>query len=176
MNNLTDNIYYGTVLHQQNDPKRGGACSLPLVANKERFCTDVTFPVFSTTIFVWNKNTPESSGDGIEFYSEPFGWNSGARAGKNFLAKSTINNFWKDWSQSLVFDYNNVDQPEEYKTRFTNFQQQPGSIRVKGSYLVGLYSQSWYCQIFLADVPNLNEMEFVAQKNSVDIVNILPVK
>ena len=176
LNNLADSVFYGVIAHQQNDPKRGGACSRPLTANKERFCIDATFPIFSSTIFVWNKNTPESSGDGIEFYSEPFGWNSGAKAGKNFLNKSVIKNFWNDWAANLIFDYNNVDRPEEYKKLYTNFNLHPGSIRVKGSYLVALYSQQYYCQVFLADVPNLNEMEFVAQKNSVDGVTIIPVR
>ena len=176
LNNSADNISYGAVFHQQTDPKRGGACSRPLAANKERFCVDATFPIFSATIFVWNENTPESSGDGIEFYSEPFGWNSGAKAGKNFLDKSAIKNFWEAWAENLVFNYDNVDRPEQYKKLYTNFHLHPGSIRVKGSYLAALYSQNWYCQVFLADVPNLNEMEFVAQKNNVDAVVVIPTK
>ena len=178
LNDIANSNLYGTILHQADNPMRGGICSNILMANKERVCFDSDFPVFSSSIFVWNFKNPDTSGDGIEFYSEPFGWNSGAKAGKNFLDKSAIKNFWQSWAKDIVFNYDNVDQNPEYKKLYQNFQQHPGSIRVKGNYLVVLYSQNpWsYCQVFYADVNNLNEMEFVARKNNIDVVNIVPTR
>jgi len=189
VNDLSKDIIYSAIFHQQNDPTRGGICSVPLGANKERACINLSkkdnpttpenenFPISSASIYQWNFKTPESSGDGIEFYSEPFGWNSGAKAGKNFINKSVIKNFWNSWTITLFFDYNNVDRPEEYQKLYTNFRERSGSIRVKGNYVVAIYSeQNSYCQVFYADVPNLNEMEFVAKKNILDSVFVIPTK
>jgi hypothetical protein len=180
VNDIENFTIYGAILHQQNDPKRGGFCTNPMMAIKERVCTNVksaeTFSAFSADIFVWNHLFSETSGDGIEFYSEPFGWNSGAKAGKCFIGKKEISNFWTMNAGYLLFDYSNVDRPQLYKDLYTTFKIKPGSIRVKGGYLVALYSQSWYCQVFYADVPNLNEMEFVAQKNNIDNVIIIPTR
>jgi hypothetical protein len=189
VNDLSKDIIYSAIFHQQNDPTRGGICSVPMGANKERVCINLSkkddpitpenenFPISSVSIYQWNFKTPESSGDGIEFYSEPFGWNSGAKAGKNFINKSVIKNFWNSWTINLFFNYDNVDRPEEYKKSYTNFRERSGSIRVKGSYVVAIYSeQNSYCQVFYADVPNLNEMEFVAKKNVLDSVFVIPTK
>jgi hypothetical protein len=33
-----------------------------------------------------------------------------------------------------------------------------------------------YCQTFYRDIPNLNEMEFVATKNSIDWIDVVPIK
>jgi hypothetical protein len=180
VNDIANNVRYGTILHQGNDPERGGMCSGPTIdlnnIDKTRTCLDVTFPVSSASLFVWNGKTPETSGDGIEFYSEPFGWNSGAKAGKSFLDKNIIRNFWWSESQRLIFDYTNVDRPQEYTQSYINFQQHPGSIRIKGNYFVIIYSQNFYCQVFKKDVPNLNEMEFVAVQNKIDYIDVIPTK
>ena len=193
VNDIASNIRYGAIFHDDDDPTRGGFCS-PVILyrdiNKQRACLD-DIPVSSSAdIFVWNAKTPETSGDGIEFYSEPFGWNSGAKAGKYFLCqkangRNTCNgaiggNYWYDDSQNLVFNYTNVDRPQEYTQLYTNFQQRPGSIRIKGDYLVVLFSlvgENQYCQTFFyKDVPNLNRMEFITAKNQIDTIDVIPIK
>lgn len=195
VNDVNNDIRYGAMFHDSEDPTRGGFCSLPLFhtnISQQRYCMGGIPVSSSVNIFVWNGKTPETSGDGIEFYSEPFGWDSGAKAGKCFLSQKSnqnndtlcknlglIGNYWDDNAQKLSFDYTNVDRPPEYKQLYANFRQHPGSIRVKGSYLVVLSSmvgQNSYCQTFLEDTPNLNEMEFIAAGNNVDIVDVMPIK
>ncbi len=195
VNDIANDIRYGTIFHDTDDPTRGGFCSLAFFSpdtGKQRACFNGIPVSSSVDIFAWNGKTPETSGDGIEFYSEPFGWNSGAKAGKCFLSQKDnqnnatlcnnlglISNYWDDDAQKLSFDYTNVDRPPEYKQLYINFRQHPGSIRVKGNYLVilnSLVGQNQYCQTFYKDVPNLNEMEFIAAENNVDIVDVIPIK
>jgi hypothetical protein len=162
--------------------------------NPSEKCYNVTFNgssinASSIDIFTRNFTNPETSGDGIEFYSEPFGWSSGAKAGKCFLSqKAGQSNFTQCsslgavetnlvvYTQDMAFDYTNVDRPQEYKQLYTNFQKRPGSIRIKGNYLVALYAQNYYCQTFYKDIPNLNEMEFTAQGNNITSISVIPTK
>lgn len=181
VNDIPNNIRYGAILHQSDDPERGGICSRPIIdpdqINITRTCTNVTMPVSSANLFIWNGKTPETSGDGIELYSEPFGWNSGAKAGKKFITKDIIRNSFESQTQLLLFNYLGVDRPEEYIQSYTNFQQRPGSIRINGKYLVALYAEDFYCQVFDEnEVPNLDKREFVVMQNKVDYVNIIPTK
>lgn len=193
VNNPLNDIRYGAIFHEPDDPTRGGYCSSPLMTeeNTTEKCIDIDTYVepSSVTIFLWNAQKPDSSGDGIEFYSEPFGWQSGQRAGKCFLSQKsnqdnptlcndlgTIGNLWFNTSDYLEFDYTNVDRPPEYRQSYLNFKIRPGSIRINGNYLVVLYNQHIYCQAFYRDVPNLNEMELVTVYNKIDQVYIIPTK
>jgi hypothetical protein len=94
VNDLPNDIRFGVIFHQENDPTRGGVCTMPLMQTNDEFCQDVSINASSADIFVWNSQNPDASGDGIEFYSEPFGWQSGAKAGKNILAKDVIKDYW----------------------------------------------------------------------------------
>ena len=79
----------------------------------------------------------------------------------------------------MNFLWTNVDQPPAYQTMCKTFQSCPGSIDIKGSYLVGLYStpSSNYCQTFTENVANLNTEPILGAGNlstSFDKIYIIP--
>lgn len=270
---------FGAVFHGADDNTRGGLCNMPIYSSGNMDCIGGISVSTSVDIFKWNNSDPTSSGNGIEFYGETFGWNSSQNAGKCFIKQvssqedatatcdniSPINDRFVKPTKDLVFDYTNVERTQEYKNLYKTFQQHPGSIRIKGNYLVAIYStgagacgngrpfkfctdgtqactcsgsdgpcgngqlmqtcpngtescncpstgtgtcqttnpnqpgycagggtcvagactnggstgssgNSLYCQTFTKDVPNMNEMEFVAKKNIIDSVHIIPIK
>jgi hypothetical protein len=193
VNDLSNDTRFGAIFHEADDPTRGGFCTGPMKSGaneQESQCLTLQGITGATSvdIFMWNAKTPETSGDGIELYSEPFGWQSGAKAGKCFIdqknnqtnttpcASFKINQLWTGSAQNLIFDYTNVDRPQEYQQAYKNFYQRSGSIRVKGNYLVVLYGDFLYCQTFYKDIPNLNEIEFTAQGNKIGAINVIPIK
>lgn len=167
----------------------------------------------SADIFVVNKNA--GSGNGVVFYSKPTGWdtnNQGHRqAGFLQVSDSDItkglNNkvFWQD-TKKICFNYTNIDAPDPYQYKCSggtcgknnknkkcsnnaceSFQDCPGSIEIKGQYLVGIYSEVYdnplsnspavYCQTFTKTVPNLNVQEIVGVgDDNVGTVLIIPTK
>ena len=187
VNDISSSIRYGVIFHGVNDPTRGGSCSHPLLPYEnnnisfDMFCQDYELPDVSSSadIFVWNTRV-ETSGNGIDFYSKPWGWNTGANAGKYAIDK-TLGGYsnWFDDASKLVFDYTGVNEQDAYKKSCKNFKECPGSIRIKGNYLVALHSDAAknpYCQTFYKDVPNINETEFTAVNNKIDVINVIPIK
>lgn len=182
INNIPNNVRYVAIFHDNDDNTKAGPCTAPLLINdinKSDACL-AGIPVSSSVdIFNWNAKTPETSGQGVDFYSEPWGQSIGARAGKYSLDKSVIKNYWNDSAQKLTFDYTKVNRPDKYKQLYPNFSQHPGSININGSYLAVLNASSGqerYCQVFSKSINNLNEIEFIATKNKIDTINILPIK
>lgn len=116
-------------------------------------------PTFSRFII---DESSDSSKSGITFYSEPHGWDVGAKAGYS-------NNF------SSSFNYNNVDRPPEYKNMCKTFKECPGSIKTNGYYLIVLSSGD-DCQTFFKNVPNLRVHKFAASGKIIDKVSVIPVK
>ena len=162
----TNQLYYGAILHRAVGLASGGACNIPVFnTTDDTACKPIPFPSYSSAanIYAMNK-TPLTSGDGVDFFSEEFGPNTGAKAGFFNQTASTIpfSGIVPD-ANTLIFSWTNIDQPDTYKNKYTNFQSKPGSIRIKGSYLVGLYSGE-YCQTFEGDqiVANLNAQPIVA--------------
>ena len=116
------------------------------------------------------------------------------------------------YEDKMCFNYNgaNVNMPDDYKykcdeskchdewseesgtgcssTACESFQDCPGSIRIKGNYLVGLYSDAIdpasgkkesYCQTFTENVPNLDAQPFLgpgAGKTDLKTVYIFATK
>src|SRR3989339_1244976 len=201
INDPTSDIFYGAVFHDSEKPTQGGNCVFVMTENKEGAAN---IPVSdSVDIFLWNAKHPETSGDGIQFYSEPFGWNSVASAGRCFLDQKNqsnnntkeckklglINNFYYNKKVTdLVFDYTNVNQPMEYQDEFKNFQEAPGSVRINGNYLLilGYYKsgnlgtatennsqQTIFCQTYYKDIGNGNDQIDFVAQNN--IINIVSV-
>lgn len=126
---------------------------------------------------------------------------------KNEINSAVTNGYYRINMNNMCFGWNNVDVPEAYKFRCQDsmcggsstsnsqydtcsdtacetFEDCPGSIQIKGSYLVGLYSQDaagkFFCQTFTKTVPNLEVQNFVAtgtylsdrQQNAIFIIPI----
>jgi hypothetical protein len=140
VNDPQNNLYYEAILHKEVDPDRGGECTLPIyAADQQRKCQDVNMQASSATIFQSNKKL--TSGDGVIFYSEPYGWKSDARAGFKAIKNQNITlPGYETGGSALTFDYTGVARDQEYQTSCKTFLKCPGSIKIQGNYLVGLYT------------------------------------
>jgi hypothetical protein len=182
VNDLPSDIKYGAIFHETDDPTSVGVCSLVYNKNpdKKRVCVTIgNNPSSSISVFAWNAKTPETSGTGVTFYSEPWGETTGARAGKYFLSKKYIRDYFNTSAYRLVFDYTGVNRPQKYKQLYQNFNQHPGSIYLEGNYLVQIKSselESAPCQVFFKDIFNIYTTEFLAKKNIIDNLVVIPIK
>jgi len=199
--------YYGAIFHKEIGLENGGECTAPIISTKNTSCQTVNISAFSADIFQWNKNDPDSSGDGITFYSEPYGWNADVQSGQADITKEEIkkagNNIFVEDADIIEFDYSYVESEEalfcdgNYPScsaqnagdeccPCTNFKECPGSMQIKGDYLVGLYSyvkdekgnktNRLYCQTFDDDVETLDTYDYVQPGSDIEYVNIIPVK
>lgn len=173
---------YGVIFHETMGLENGGKCSDPITNGGDSFsaapCNAISINPSAVDIIQLNQ-TPETSGDYVYFYSEPYGWDTGANAGfwPKLSDSQDISSVGTSWlTENMIFDYTNVDQPDAYQLKFKNFRSRSGSIEITGDYLVALYSDS-YCQTFVYDdVENLNAQPIVARgSDKISKVYIAPI-
>ena len=220
INDAAENLTYGTILHNEVGLTNGGQCEYPITSTS---CSSVSIPVYAADIFLINNNG--DSGNGVNFYSKPTGWdtnNAGHKAAGFYeVSNDKINPMIDQNPTEMCFGYKNVDVPDAYKYKCSSsncggsgsdcqddsdcatdeycdilpgdssgicvatsgggttpgvdcsssacetFADCPGSIEIKGSYLVGIFSEDLlfgdvYCQTFTQTVPNLGVQEIVA--------------
>ncbi len=183
INDIHNNINYGVILHKEINFR--GDCSWPFESyQRERFCYNIPSDssLSSINIFALNRYSPETSGNGVVFYSKPFGYKTGANAGYFKLSNEYIGEFWRARPGVIDFNYTGVNVPEDEKDFCKTFENCPGSIKVQGNYLAVLYAQqlqnqNLYCQVFDKDVPNLKEEEVIAvEGRQLDTIFIIPIK
>ena len=181
INDSKNNNYYASIMHTRIDPTGGGNCQYPMLSSGDIDCRNITIDdPSSMNVFIQNK-TPESSGDGIDFYSGPYGWDTkGSKAGIFELKKQDIKGNWGYDPKFMVFNYKTNSPSEEQKAN-PDFKTSSGSIRIKGNYLVALYSSSagedGYCQVFTNNVVDLNGTEFIGAGNEdIQMVYVMPAK
>jgi hypothetical protein len=216
INDSTKDIYYGAVFHKEAGLENAGECTKPVInTGKEGTCKNIkdygAIKISAGTVFRWNNdNATVSSGSGVTLYSEPFGSAAGAqKRGEGFCAinNNTIGNTFSKNAGELSFnngsDYgcgyakNTNDATKNlYKNTYRTFSDKPGSIDIKGRYLVILFGDdagnndygdnfnsddsgsntSSYCQIFSQSVPNLKVQPFVATGHPIGSIYIIPIK
>lgn len=177
----TNNLYYGALFHKESGLTNGGDCALPIV--NQAGCLNLAHPDYTSAvdIFKYNDN-PGASGDGVTFFSNPYGWNTGANAGFLNIPDNGIYSPFSWDTSKMIYNYTNVNQPNEYQLSCRTFQDCPGSIKIKGTYLLALYSGASantpsYCQTFTQDVPNLKAQPFLASGDkNIYWVYIIPTK
>jgi hypothetical protein len=161
---------FGVILHKVEGLKNGGQCGQPITTATT--CQSVNNMNGAIDVFQINKN-PSSSGDGVEFYSRPYGLDRGARAGFYQVTSDSINSPSTTEDPGMTFKYDGVDVPDEYKKSCDTFKKCPGSIDIKGDYIVAIYSSGdsgsgsssgsgSYCQTFTDNVENLDTEPVVA--------------
>lgn len=200
VNDQKNNLSYGAIFHKEIDLEDGGTCSKPLIdglsngcqAVDDGFCCNVGINASAADIFQLSKKSA-ASGDGITFYSEPRGWNSGQEAGVYEVAATKIKGSnYNENAASMRFNYANVNVIPAYYTKCVGYNREncslsacvsfkdcPKSIDIKGSYLVALYSSESYCQTFTEDAEDLNAEPIVASgKKITDLNNVymIPVQ
>jgi hypothetical protein len=179
VNDLATDLHYGVIFHGNDDHMATGECSNPLYSTN----TTTKFECFtnisvsaSSTVYFWNHKDFLKSGQGVDFYSEPFGWAKGARAGEYSASAQIINNFWEKNPGSFTLNYSGIERPDGYKNLYKTFQQRMGSINIKGNYMVILWSGA-QCQVFFKNINNLKSTEITAPGNVfIDKINVIPVK
>jgi len=186
VNDIQGDTHFATIFHSAPDLGQLGSCSNFLYSsdlNKKYECFNNIPPAQLAVIFNWNHklttdsdgNTISTSGQGLDFYSEPYGWAQGSRAGKKSLDSRTIDAYWSGVASSLIYDYDGIIRPSRYKQIYTSFAQKPGSVNVKGSYILVFRSGS-YCQIFSESIYNFKTTQMSAVVGSIGNINIMPVK
>ena len=180
VNDVTYKNYYGVILHERINESGGGNCQYPMFSSiLATDCKEITLNSASATVFTQN-DQPIKSGDGIDFYSGAYGWDTkGSRAGIYELKNIFITGPKKYDPATMIFNYigSGVDLNEQIAK--PNFKKSPGSIRIKGNYLVALYSSlsSGYCQVFKTNAVDLKGTEYVGPGNiSIEAVHVIPTK
>jgi hypothetical protein len=188
VNNFQD--HYGVIFHDVPGLDNGGICYDPKInEGNETTCMPLNNMSFSAAnIFSLNFQNPAASGNGVEFYSEPFGQEAGTLSrGEGFykVAKENIKTpfyFKKTSDMSFWPDNYSLKTLDEYKKNYKTFSDRAGSVYVKGNYLVALFSNAnggWYCQTFNKTVPNLNAQQIIttaSKDEKISEVYIIPVK
>lgn len=112
VNDTQNKLFYGTILHQQEGLENGGTCSKPFLTAG---CHNSNISASAADIFMVNQE-PGTAGDGVTFYSESFGWDTGARAGFYEVSAGQINSSGtQKGAKQMCFDFTNVDRPNTYK-------------------------------------------------------------
>ncbi len=108
--------HYGTILHRDR-LGGGGECSAPIINSSDNdLCVAVNMPVYGADIFVYNNSSDISPGDGVTFYSEPFGPTRSSTSGF-YKMKDTdiyITSHIKN-ADEMCFDYSNYQGESSYK-------------------------------------------------------------
>ncbi len=192
INDPAKDIYYGAIFHATPGLENGGVCSSPVTDATECYNFSAGMENLSAAdIFLINKKTPNTFGTGVDFYSEAYGWTTGANAGKKIITDTEISNITKLYTYNIKFDYTNINRLDAYKHKCDStksadadgnkegidcsknacetFQDCPGSIKINGSYVVAVYglsspySEYADCQTFIKDVENLDAEQISAQ-------------
>jgi hypothetical protein len=116
VNNPKAEIYYGVIL---KDKGMGGRCLDPILIDG---CSSVLAAFPSAVIFQMNLDNPKSSGNGITFYSKPFGWDSGAESGFFDQQLPKDQGVSVIASNKMCFNYKGIDVLDSYKFKCTNSQ------------------------------------------------------
>jgi len=156
VNDPASQTYYGAVLHQTPDLTQAGVCSKkPIVdTGGDAKCEGVDFQVGAVDIFRVNM-TPQTSGTGLVFYSEPNGKGTISNAGKYSVTEIKSEPEPLD-PLDMAFDYSETTRHDYYKLEeCPTFQHCPGSVYIKGNYLLQLVDEDDICQTFTQDVVNL---------------------
>jgi len=189
INDPAKDIYYGAIFHATPGLENAGDCSSPIVSTT---CSPVNVDPFAADIFKINK-TPNTSGTGVTFYSEAYGWTTGMNAGSKVIKNTDIipaNDSYTAYAASMRFDYTGVNRPDVYKHKCDSsksadaignragidcsegacetFKDCPGSIKINGKYLVYLsvgYA-TFFCHTFTEDVESLDSEQIGGESSA----------
>jgi len=214
VNDPVNKIDYGIILHENVGLNSGGKCSQPITSEG---CQSINIDPEAADIFEMNKENPGGAGDGVSFYSEPYGWDSGADAGFYNVDNDEIDSpSYQASPEKMCFSYTGVKEPEAYQHKCAGgtcgnfsgsegdttgdegvdcstdacetFKDCPGSIDIKGSYLVAVYSKDSksgssdanYCQTFNGQTRDVEDMDtepvVAAGGNEISKIIIIPIK
>lgn len=121
-------LNYGVIFHS-GKLTDGGQCTLPIIGAG---CHPVGVAASSANIFLLNDMSPGRSGDGVTFYSEPFGLDRGAKAGYFDLPDNEIYSpSTQEKGADMCFNYDGVTEPDWYKYKCSGSKCGHGSYTCK---------------------------------------------
>lgn len=202
-----DYTNYMIIFKDKNFQYSGASnCTPPLYLDTQKTdCIDVN-PQYTNSAYIRNINSnskvvhsvnkpSEYINQGMVFFSKPWGGASGVISGfKNALVDGFyIKNLWMSYKPSdIEFNYcRGVGQNDcpsaNYRDICKTFANCPGSIQIKGNYLVILstdpsYGVGWnptnisVCQAFKSNINVLKETEFLGRKNTIGSIFAIPLK
>jgi len=111
--------YYGAIFHSIPNTSKGSECTSPMVVghnttSAQNTCfnlADFSFPGFSAysaEIFHQGYDPSSSSGDGVWFFSNVNGWDSGNKSGVSYINAQQIGTFFLKGASYFRFDYTGV--------------------------------------------------------------------
>jgi len=174
-------IKYGVILHKSPGLENGGECGQPITEATD--CQPLGNLNGAADIFQLNSD-PESSGNGIYFYSRS--WTSGQeqRGGyKQYTHTELTNTDSPTTASASSMDFSwegtNIDPNGSEAQRCANFNACPGGIDILGDYIIALYSDNsssggsgatggggQWCTTFAYTVSNLGAKFFLAPGQS----------
>jgi hypothetical protein len=156
---------YGVILHEAIGLENGGRCLFPMT---EERCHDAKNIVArSADIFKVRQTDFIRSGDGVDLYNFSQGWDVISRDTLKIEIKNTeINPIYRKKATDVKY-------LPPVNPFCLSFQHCPGSVRMKGDYLIGIFSfvdqnQSnnpflqeiyAYCQTFTENITNFNKTQ-----------------
>lgn len=186
-----ENVYYSVIL-KTIDLEHAGQCNDPMpgvsevVGSGQYKCLTVDKPSFASYANVIKQyNDTSKFGDGVGFYSETFGWNSGQNAGvftiDSEFGRGTNHLSVEMEANAMMFDYSGATRPPSYTEANKTFQDKPLAIHLlsSDSYLVALYTMeddngNAYCQTFRSDVSNLGAKDITSEGRKIEKVYVFP--
>lgn len=199
---------YMIIFRDQKNINGASNCTPPLylgTQGKSSDCIDVNESYTNSAYIrnlndnsavVHNANSPSKYiNQGLVFFSKPWGGSPGAISGfQNALIDGFyIKNLWMSYKPSDIrFKYctgvgTNDCESQNYQNICKTFADCPGSMQVKGKYLVILstdpsYGVGWnptnisVCQGFESNINSLKETEFLGKKNTIGSIFAIPLK
>jgi hypothetical protein len=174
VNGTKNEDYYGVIFHNTPDASKGSDCTGPILAdgckNLSEYLLSGDFATFSAEIFKRRGDEDYlTAGDGVWFYSDVNGWDSGNKSGVFHATSEKIGRAFSAKTETFTFDYTGVNSeqaitcsyfpackdidPENYGGLDCCNCASPkdwsigedskcgGSIKVGGNYLVTLYTK-----------------------------------
>ena len=200
LNDSANKIQYGVIFHKEAGLEKGGECTVPIVKGSDLTagdkpwtgadaCTAVPSPtsIAAANIFRINTSPETSSGNGVFFYSDPWGWTSSAESGiwpATLVGEATYTSGGPNSvnkTDDMKFDFTGSTKLPADQNECSTFKKCPRSMLFNGSYLVGLYSGTaapFYCQTFTDSVQNLGAEPITKAgmgSGNVDNVYIIPL-
>ena len=121
VNDFDGGKYYGAIFHSSPDAEKASDCTNPMLATDDEIiydesCSNLSefsffgFTPYSVEIFNWNLGPAVSSGDGVWFYGNVNGWDSGNKSGAKQIIPNLIGSYFMQSSNStgLRFDYTEI--------------------------------------------------------------------
>lgn len=184
INDSENGIYYGLVAHSQENYR--GKCILSALDNMTsgaKRCINLYYLPNTSSVTIYKYEIGRRPPDnGVTFYSDAF-----TKKGYTQISDAAIGNFYRTPADSIKFNYAGTGVSESEQKLCPNFQKCPGSIYIKGNYLVVLTAKDSkstdnlpFCRALFKNDPilgNIKADEIVATEGRIlSIVRIVPIK